>query len=355
VKFTTFAFAAMALVFQALAAGVSIEFTDGTFRVTGIDPGPEPETGWQSVFAVYVAEGDVPPMLGTYQATSEGLVFTPRFPAAPGVHYRAVFKSAAPPLEKLFNGPARTQTSPTRVLRIYPTADVLPSNQLKFYVEFTGPMQAGEVWQHIRLVDHAGKKVELAFLEIEPELWDPDHRRLTILFDPGRIKRGVKPQMETGSALIEGRRYALIIDKGLRDATGSELAVNVEKYFSVGPSIRTGINLSDWKITAPAAGFRVALEIAFPRPLDEAILVHAFQVRDASGNIEGTQIIRNNEARWQFIPEAPWHSGPHTLVIDMALEDLAGNRIGRPFDVDLINQSAERITAATTSLPFEIR
>jgi hypothetical protein len=39
----------------------------------------------------------------------------------------------------------------------------------------------------------------------------------------------------------------------------------------------------------------------------------------------------------------------------MALEDLAGNRIGRPFDVDLFDRVTERITTETTTLPFEIR
>ena len=39
----------------------------------------------------------------------------------------------------------------------------------------------------------------------------------------------------------------------------------------------------------------------------------------------------------------------------MVLEDLAGNRIGRPFDVDTIDSPAARITRQTMSLPFRVR
>jgi hypothetical protein len=40
--------------------------------------------------------------------------------------------------------------------------------------------------------------------------------------------------------------------------------------------------------------------------------------------------------------------------VDMALEDLAGNRIGRPFDVDTMTNPTERITKQSTSLSFRI-
>jgi hypothetical protein len=216
-------------------------------------------------------------------------------------------------------------------------------------------MQRGGVWEHIRLLDDTGKKVELAFLEIDQELWDPDNRRLTILFDPGRIKRGVKPQMDTGSAIVEGRHYTLVIDKELRDASGANLVEAYRKEFAGGPALRTGVNLKEWKITPPAAGSRDSLQIDFPRPLDYAILEHVIHVRTPDGEIPGVISIDARETRWRFTPSIPWRAGSHTLVIDMALEDLAGNRIGRPFDVDLLNHPADRITAATTSLSFEIR
>jgi hypothetical protein len=306
---------------------------------------------------VYAGEGDVPPMLGTYQASSDRLVFTPRFPVAlsDGLHYRAVFKGGAAPQQWDLQGTRLITSASTRVTQVYPTTDILPSNQLKLYLYFSAPMRRGGVWQHIRLLDDTGKKVELAFLEIDQELWDPDNRRLTVLFDPGRIKRGVKPQMDTGSAIVEGRRYTLVVDKELRDAKGSELAEAFHKEFRGGPALRAGVDLKAWKITPPAAGSRAPLQIDFPRPLDYGLLEHVIRVQGVAGEIAGSVSIDAQETRWRFTPSEPWRAGTLNLVIDMALEDLAGNRIGRPFDVDLINQPTDRITAATTSLQIEIR
>lgn len=352
---TILALAVLALALQGLAAGVNIEFTDGSFQVAGIAPGREPAAGWQSVFAVYAADGEVPPMLGAYRVTSDGLLFTPRFPLASGVHYRAVFKGEGAPLERRFDGSKPLAAPAARVTQVYPTTDILPSNQLKLYLYFSAPMQRGEVWKHIRLLDDSGKKVDLAFLEIDQELWDPGNRRLTVLFDPGRIKRGVKPQMDTGSAIVEGRRYTLVVDKELRDANGSELAAAFHKEFRGGPALRTGIDLNDWRIAPPAAGTREALQIDFPAPLDFALVEHVIHVQSPAGEIAGSVSIDAHETRWRFTPSEPWRTGTLNLLIDMALEDLAGNRIGRPFDVDMINHPAERITAATATLPFEIR
>ena len=40
--------------------------------------------------------------------------------------------------------------------------------------------------------------------------------------------------------------------------------------------------------------------------------------------------------------------------VDMALEDLAGTRIGRPFDVDTMTNPTERITKQSATLTFRI-
>jgi hypothetical protein len=357
VKLKTLALAVLALALQGLAASAHFEFTNGTFQVTGITPGPEPKAGWASVLAVYVTDSSMPPMLGTYQAFSDRLVFTPRFPVklGGGLPYHVVFKGAGPPQEWDLKDTRLVRAPSTRVAQVFPSVDILPSNQLKLYLYFSAPMQRGGAWQHIRLLDDNGKKVELAFLEIDQELWDSDNRRLTVLFDPGRIKRGVKPQLDTGSAIVEGRRYTLVVDKELRDANGSELAEAFRKEFRGGPALRTGIDLKEWKISSPHADSRTALQIDFPRPLDQALLEHVLHVHGPAGEIVGSVVIDAQETRWRFTPSEPWHAGAFHLVIDMALEDLAGNRIGRPFDVDLINNPAARITAETTSLPFEIR
>jgi len=91
------------------------------------------------------------------------------------------------------------------VQHVFPSAAALPANQLKFYVQFSAPMSRGEAWKHIRLLNHEGKPVDLPFLELDQELWDPNYQRLTILFDPGRIKRGLLPREEAGPIIEQGK------------------------------------------------------------------------------------------------------------------------------------------------------
>jgi hypothetical protein len=334
-----------------LAAGASIQLESGAFRVTGI-AATAPAGGWDSVFSVYAGGADVPPMLGAYSVEGGALVFRPRFPLASGVKYRAVFRiSGSAPLEAVFDGPKPVAAPATRVARVYPSGAVLPSNQLRLYVYFSAPMQRGGVWEHIKLLDESGKPLMLPFLEIDQELWNPDHTRLTILFDPGRIKRGVTPQQEMGPAIVEGKRYTLVIDGGLRDARGVPLRQAFRKEFRGTAAIRTAIGLQQWKITAPSAGSRAPLVVDFPRPLDYGLLEHVMSVKDVPGSVS----IEAGETRWRFTPSQPWRAGDHTLVIDMALEDQAGNRIGRPFDVDIFNDVTERISKEITTLSFRVR
>ena len=126
----------------------------GVFRVTGWTFGAEPAEGWGALFAVYAGPGDVPPMLGTWSVEAGSLVFRPRFPLAPGMRVRAVFRPpGAPAVTAAFDLPkAAPLVSTTRVAHVYPSTGVLPANQLKLYIYFSAPMSKGESWRHIRLL-----------------------------------------------------------------------------------------------------------------------------------------------------------------------------------------------------------
>ena len=145
-------------------------------------------------------------MSGTYHRTGDILYFKPRYPLTPGVQYRAVYRPVGgSPIEARFDGPKAIASPATRVEKMYPSADTLPANQLKLYLEFSQPMSRGGIWSHIHLIRDDGTAVALPFLEINQELWNPDQTRLTVLFDPGRIKRGVTPQVEMGEVLEPDR------------------------------------------------------------------------------------------------------------------------------------------------------
>jgi hypothetical protein len=312
--------------------------------------------------ATVQADPSTPPMLGDYERNGGVLRFRPSFPLEPGVQYTAVLDLRSSPDEsRMLNGvltaaysvPTRPEAPPTVVSHVYPGAVDLPENLLKFYVHFSAPMSRGDVYRHVRLIDDRGAEVELPFLELGEELWDPAMTRLTLYIDPGRIKRGVRPLEEIGPALVEGRRYALVIDRGMVDATGRELGQEFRKSFTVGPPDREPPDPAKWKVTPPAALSRAPLTIEFPDPMDRALAERLIRVTTADRVVPGTVSLGDAERRWTFTPDASWRAGHYEVVVQPTIEDLAGNNVGKPFEVDM--QSGDEPDLKPVRLPFEVR
>jgi hypothetical protein len=323
-----------------------------------------PVEKWRELLAVRVKQDGAPAMLGKWQADARTVRFTPQFPLTPGVAYRAEFDTIRLPgaaadarrVTSEFTVPTPPRGAATVVTHVFPSADEVPENLLKFYLHFSAPMSRGHIYDHIHLRNEAGKDVELPFLEIDEELWDPEMKRLTLFIDPGRIKRGVRPLEEIGPALEQGRRFTLAIDAAWLDATGQPLAQKHERTFRVGPPDRAPIEPSEWKITAPSAGSTDALRIAFPKPMDHALALRLLRVTRAAGTpVEGTTALADAERRWTFTPARPWLPGPHQLIVTTTLEDLAGNNIGKAFEVDLRERGELLDLAKSVKLPFEVK
>ncbi len=311
---------------------------------------------------------DLPAMAGSYAVKDSVLRFTPRYSLRPGTGYRAILRpDAIVPAEAAQNRadrvivrevsiPEEAAGDATEVTRVYPTAAVLPENQLRFYIHFSAAMGRGDAYRHLRLLDRQGEPVDLAFLEIGEELWDARNRRLTLLIDPGRIKRGLKPREELGPVLEAGREYTLAIDRNWRDAKGHPLKSDFTKRFRAGPPVETAIDTALWKITPPAAGSTEPLVVRFPRPLDHALIERTITVAVADGApVTGRGIAVDEERRWEFRAEMRWKAGKYTIVVDKTLEDISGNRIGRAFDVDLENEIDRPTEAATVKIAFEMK
>src|SRR4030095_6253333 len=122
--------------------------------------------------------------LPIYRVENGALVFAPQFPLQPGLSYRAVAKiPGASAVSAVFSIPKVDAKPTTSVERVYPTTNVLPENQLKFYIHFSSPMARGFAYDHVALIDQSGAKVDVPFLELGEELWDPSGRRFTLFFD----------------------------------------------------------------------------------------------------------------------------------------------------------------------------
>ena len=297
-----------------------------------------------------------PPVLGSSRVEGTETVFAPRFGLAAGVKYRVVFRGSGGVVEKLVDGPARELKPAARVESVYPSGAVVPENLLKFYVHFSGPMTRREAYRRVRLEEAGKGVVELPFLELEPELWDRDTKRLTLLFDPGRVKRDLKPHREAGTPLEAGRRYTLVVERGWKDAEGRELAEDFRKPFRVGPADRVPVDPQKWKIQAPRVGTREAVEVEFGEALDRALLERVVWVASGRGErLEGRVEVDREESRWRFWPGEVWEAGGYWLRVEKILEDLAGNTVGKAFEVDVFEKVEERVAREMVSVGFSVK
>lgn len=277
----------------------------------------------------------VRPMLGRYEVRGGVLCFTPDYPLLPGRRYRACFGETV----EIFAVPL-PEALPPAVTRVYPSAQALPENLLRFYVYFSAPMREEEALQHLRLLDERGEEVPGAFLDPHEELWDPGRTRLTLLLDPGRVKTGLGAHEKLGRALRAGRSYRLLIDSGWRDARGEPSRVAFEKPFQVVAAAVRALEVARWQVEAPTAGSTEPLRLRFPAPLDHALLGLCLRVRRPGGAgapAEGSEVPGRAEGEgaetgWRFTPAAPWLAGAYSVEVDARLEDVAGNNLRGPFD-----------------------
>jgi hypothetical protein len=305
----------------------------------------------------------LPAIAGRYEVHGDAVRFIPQFSLRPGMAYRGIFY---PPARASVDSvrrdhvdisiPAPPPPPPTKVTAIYPTASTLPENHLRFYIHFSAPMSSGNAYEHIKLVRDDGKVVTRAFLEIGEELWDGTGTRLTLLFDPGRVKTGLKPREEFGPVLEAGKAYRLVIEKGLRDANNQPLANSYEKRFKAEPMIEEAVDAKQWQVESPTSGSRQPLVVTFPRPLDRALLLRMITVADSARKpVDGNIAVSDEERKWAFTPDQPWMAGKHELVIDTALEDSTGNNLARAFEVDVFERVDKQAGPEFVRVPFEIR
>lgn len=322
---------------------------------------PRTNDDWARLLHVSVVGSDAS-IAGHYSATDGMVVFEPAFPFDRGQAYSLRFDPRALPTPRsdtaiaMVTGlPRDRNVAATSIVRVVPSADTLPENALRLYIEFSSPMSKQPGVEFVHPIDDGGNEVKNAFLPLGADFWNSTHTRYTVFFDPRSVKRGIKPNEQTGHALQAGRAYALRIDSTWKDAKGLPLAHSFRREFVVGPALLAPITLTDWKVGAPKSGSREPLVVAFPRPLDHGLLQQAIGVRTKSGErIQGSIELGPKEAEWRFTPTAPWKRGDYELVVLSSLEDVSGNRIGRPFQVDEFKPVATPPATGEQKLPFRV-
>jgi hypothetical protein len=261
----------------------------------------------------------------------------------------------AGPITAVVGRPGVVRAPSTVVTRVYPSAKVVPANQLRLYLHFSAPMDWRSGYDYVTLLDDQGQEVVDAFLPLDADFWNDDRTRYTVFFDPGRVKRGILPNRQMGRALEAGKRYTLVVKQEWRDGHGMPLREEFRHQFSAGPAIEAPLSMTAWTVAAPIAGTREPLTVTFPAPLDDGLLRRALGVAKGGKAIEGTIAIESDETRWSFTPASPWMPGAYELVALAFLEDLAGNRIGRAFEVDNFERTDISTEPERRTLAFSIK
>jgi hypothetical protein len=323
----------------------------------------------KSVFRVTVAqvpspEGDrLPDVSGRHLLLEDEVRFIPHFPLERDVKYRATFDSrplgvplTAEPLNLEFLIPSEQKAAAlTEVTHIFPSCDLLPENLLRFYVCFSNSMQRGRALKEISLLDSDGQPVADALYRPPVELWDRSMRHLTVLLDPGRLKRWVGPNVELGPPLKVGQAYTLEMGSGMIDLYGRPSRESFRKHFVAGDAVREPISIEHWKILPPVTGTRRALVLMFTSSLDWALLWQTITIESADGLvIDGRVAVDQHERRWGFTPTSPWVRGVYHIRVGSGLEDVCGNNITGAFDRPL-RKSPNLVTRiAGSSLIFQL-
>ena len=284
-----------------------------------------------------LAMPDLQPLGGRFAVEGQAVRFTPALPFVAGMDYAVVERGPGEARVRHITRPARQAAADTAVAGIYPTAATVPLNLLKIYVQFSGPMSEGRAARAVEVVrEDTGARLEDVFHQGRSELWDPERRRLTLLLDPGRIKRGLGPHEAMGYPLASGTWITVTITERFRDADGAPLARGMSRRYWVGPALRRAVDPDLWRIAWPAALSTDPLDIRFDRPMDHALLQSALAVIDPDGApVAGRIEAGPEEASWRFHPDRPWRCGRYALSVEPHLEDLAGNSLVRLFDRDL--------------------
>ncbi|MBK3573049.1 hypothetical protein JHN63_04270 [Streptomyces sp. MBT65] len=211
---------------------------------------------------------------------------------------------------------------------------MLPANTLRFYLHFPRPGEAHFDRDRLRLLDEEKQVVREPFLVLSSELWSLDGRRLTVLMEPGRIKRGLGADTSHESALVVGQTYSLVV---------TALGQTARHTFRVSDPVLEAVDETRWRLVSPTAGSLDPVLVHFDRVMDAALCQDEIAVLAPSGAAVGTRVsLAPDGTAARLVPSHPWHAGEHRLLVSERLEDVCGNRLGEALDHDLGTQGAPR-------------
>ena len=188
---------------------------------------------------------------------------------------------------------------------------------------------------YVRLVDANGDDIPGALLPLDTDLWNGDRTRFTVLFDPGRVKRGILPNRDDGPAAAAGRD---VHDRSSAATgptrTGSRSTRDVPQGLSRRSGRRAGARRrrpGESRRRRPARA--MPLRVTFPAPLDRGLLQRALTiVARRRTRSPATSRVEPGETAWRSCRASPGAPAIYVISVLPALEDPSGNRIGQAFE-----------------------
>ncbi|MFC6195706.1 hypothetical protein ACFP1I_29125 [Dyadobacter subterraneus] len=292
-------------------------------------------------------------ILGEFSIADQRVLFNPLIPFTHGLSYEIVVKGKQ---VDIFDIPKNESAKASTVIGIFPSADTLPENLLKIYLHFSQPMREGQSAKYVTLLKNNSDTVKAAFLDLQPELWNPERTVLTLWLDPGRIKRDLIPNKLLGAPLKKNASYKIIVSKDWTDVSGNSLNQSFTKTFITTGRDSISPDPAHWTILSPKKGTSESFKIDFQESLDHSVLLETLSVKNEKGEIiSGKWQILDYEKACLFVPEQKWISGNYALRIETKLEDLAGNNLNRPFDRDITKKENKKKLGDFIEISFHIK
>lgn len=292
------------------------------------------------------------PIIGKFEVRKYFVIFSPLVPFNLNQDYTLLWKNEI----HHFQIPLPAKYERLQVKNIYPSKPQVPVNILKWYIHFSKPVNASNIYDYISILNSKGEIIPRATLPLESALLSEDKKLLTIWIEPGRQKRDLGPNKILGSVFEKGNHYSLVVSGKLSDQNGVNMSSDWTHEFETTEADRISPDLKKWKMELPLKDTSIPFAIHFFEILDFGSTSAAFEILDKNGNlVEGSWEMQDGESKIIFSPQKKWTAGQYKIQMATNLEDLAGNNLLRLFDGEIKTSKNNFLSTARMSMNFEIK